>query len=197
MRLIWTVTLGLLAGVCLILLLFRRPLLRLVSRFGRRWASSDGMSGGLHSFLIPKRVAPSFVLHVICWALGGLEAWVTLHLMGIRMTMPEALAIDSLVTSLRTFGFWVPAALGVQEAAYVLVCVLFGLSPHVAIAFSLVRRARDLLIGCIGLAVWQGTEVLRTASIPNLRRHPNGGNSTSMPTFRAENCPSDVSNLPL
>jgi len=155
------VTLGLLTVVSLLLLLFRDRLLRLVPRFFRRWTLPDGVSGGLHSFLAPKRVAPSCVLHVICWALGGLEAWVTLHLMGIQVTMPEALAMDSLVMSLRTFGFWVPAALGVQEAAYVLVCALFGLSPHVAISFSLVRRARDLLVGCIGLAVWQGMEVLR------------------------------------
>jgi hypothetical protein len=69
--------------------------------------------------------------------------------------------------SLRTFGFWVPAALGVQEAAYVLVSGLFGLGPELAIAFSLVRRARDLLIGFVGLSVWQGLEVkhaLSTAS---------------------------------
>jgi uncharacterized membrane protein YbhN (UPF0104 family) len=89
---------------------------------------------------------------------------VTLCLMGVSVTLLEALAIDSLVMSLRTFGFWVPAALGVQEAAYVLVSGLFGLGPQVAIAFSLVRRARDLLIGVIGLAVWQGMEVTHTLS---------------------------------
>ena len=79
--------------------------------------------------------------------------------MGISGDALEALAIDSLVTSLRTFGFFMPAALGVQEAAYVLVCALFGLNPGEAMAFSLVRRARDVLLGLIGLAVWQNLEV--------------------------------------
>jgi putative membrane protein len=167
-------TLGVLVGTSLLPLLLRGLLLRFVPRFLSRWIS-DSASRGLHSFLAPKRVMPSFALHAISWTLGGLEALVTLHLMGIQVTMTQALAIDSLVTSLRTLGVWIPAALGVQEAAYVLVCGMFGLSAHVALAFSLVRRARDLFIGCIGLAVWQSMEVRsmrRTASMPNFEAAP-------------------------
>jgi putative membrane protein len=154
-------TLALLVGACVVLLFIRGPLLRIVLRFLRRLGMSDSKLRGLRYFLVPKRLAPSGLLHAFCWALGGIEAYVTLRLMGIPLTVVQALAIDSLVTSLRTFGFWVPAALGVQEAAYVLVCGLFGLSPDVAIAFSLVRRARDILLGLAGLAVWQGLEVRR------------------------------------
>jgi hypothetical protein len=35
---------------------------------------------------------------------------------------------------------------------------MFGISPGVALAFSLVRRARDFLIGAPCLAGWQMTE---------------------------------------
>lgn len=164
------VTIGLLVGASLITLLIRDRLLSFASRFFNR-RISDRAAHGLHSSFAPRFVAPSLILHVVCWALGGLEALVTLRLMGIHVTIPGALAIDSLVTCLRTFGFWMPAALGVQEAAYVLVCALFGLSPHMAIALSLIRRARETLIGCLGLAVWQGMEVKfarRTASTLNL-----------------------------
>ena len=167
-------TLCLLVGMSLLPLLLRDLLLRLVPRFLRRW-KLDSAAPGLRLFLVPKRVASSFALHALSWALGGLEALVTLRLMGIQVTIPEAMAIDSLVMSLRTFGFWMPAALGVQEAAYVLICALFGLGPHVAIALSLVRRARDLFIGCIGLAVWQGMEVRftrRTASLLKFEAAP-------------------------
>ncbi len=149
-------TLGLLGGTAIFLLVFRGPL--------------DAFDG-LNSYLALDRLVPSGLLHALCWALGGVEAWVTLRLMGVAVTVPEALAIDSLVTSLRTFGFWVPAALGVQEAAYVLGAGLFGLGPSVAIAFSLVRRARDLVVGLIGIAVWQGMEMARgrRARIPDLK----------------------------
>jgi putative membrane protein len=154
-------TLAMLAGVPLLVWLLRDVLVRLVPPCLRRLIRRHGETRGLNSLLVLDEVGPSGLLHALCWALGGLEAWVTLRLMGIPVTPLEALAIDSLVTSLRTFGVFMPAALGVQEAAYVLVCGLFGLNPGVAMAFSLVRRARDVLIGLVGLAVWQNLEVRR------------------------------------
>jgi hypothetical protein len=104
------------------------------------------------------RFVPDFSIHLIAWFYGALEAWVTFRLMGIRITGVEALVIDSLGTSLRTLGFMVPAAAGVQEAGYVLVSLLFGITPAQAIAFSLARRARDLAIGLPGLGLWQYLE---------------------------------------
>lgn len=153
------VPLALLVGMPFLALLLRPLLWRFVRRFLGRWIGPDG--GGLLTLLTPRRLAPSGLLHLLGWTLGGVEAWVTLRLMGVPVTVLEALAIDSLVTSLRTFGFFVPAALGVQEAAYVLACGLFGLAPGEAMALSLVRRARDLLFGSAGLAVWQCLEVRR------------------------------------
>jgi putative membrane protein len=144
-----------LGGLGLLALLCRKPISRAVTRLLCRWRVSES----LRTFLVPQRLAPSGLLHVMCWALGGPEAWVTLHLMGIPVTMAEALVIDSLATSLRTFGFWMPAALGVQEAAYVLACAPFGLGASQALAFSLVRRVRDLLLGATGIGLWQSLEV--------------------------------------
>jgi putative membrane protein len=104
------------------------------------------------------RLLQAFITHVVCWSLGAFETWVMLRLIGVAVTPAEALMIDSLVSGLRTFGFVVPAALGVQEGAYVLVCALFGIAPAEAVALSLVRRARELGIGIPGLAAWQGME---------------------------------------
>ena len=102
---------------------------------------------------------PSFAIHAVCWLFGAAEAWVTLHLMGVPVSGGQALVIDSLATAFRTLGFLVPGALGIQEAGYVLVCILFGITPANAIAFSLARRARDVLIGLAGLGLWQTLEV--------------------------------------
>jgi putative membrane protein len=113
------------------------------------------------SFLGVSQLLPSGILHTLCWMLGGFEAWVTLHLMGLPTPILAAIAIDSLAMGLRTFGFFVPAAVGVQEASYVLICSLFGIGPDVALAFSLTRRGRDLVLGAIGLGYWQATEVKR------------------------------------
>ena len=102
---------------------------------------------------------PCFAIHLSCWLFGAVEAWITLKLMGIPVTTGQALVIDSVATTLRTFGILVPAAIGVQEAGYVLACALFGIGPGGAVAFSLVRRARDLLIAMPGFAAWQFLEL--------------------------------------
>lgn len=111
----------------------------------------------------PAHILPSFAMHLLCWVLGAGEAWVTLQLMGVNVGLAQALVIDSLGTAFRTLGFLVPGALGIQEAGYVIICALFGITPAGAIAFSLARRARDLLIGLAGLGLWQALEVRKAA----------------------------------
>ena len=106
-----------------------------------------------------EHVLPSFATHLVCWILGAAEAWVTLRLMGVSVTASQALVIDSLGTAFRALGFLVPGAFGVQEAGYVLICILFGITPASAVAFSLARRARDVLIGLAGLGLWQMLEI--------------------------------------
>jgi hypothetical protein len=52
----------------------------------------------------------------------------------------------------------VPNSVGVQEGAYVLLGSAFGLTPEMALALSLVKRARDLVIGLPTIALWQALE---------------------------------------
>jgi uncharacterized membrane protein YbhN (UPF0104 family) len=102
-------------------------------------------------------------MHAVCWLLGAAEAWVTFKLMGVDASLGQALVVDSLGTAFRTLGFLVPGALGIQEAGYVIVCALFGITPAQALAFSLTRRARDIVIGLGGLGLWQTLEIRKAA----------------------------------
>jgi putative membrane protein len=95
----------------------------------------------------------NFSLHTFCWFFGALEVWLAFRLLGVHLTLLQALAIDSTVAALRTFGFMVPAAAGVQEASYLLGAGVFGIPPALAIAASLARRARDLALGIAVLAI--------------------------------------------
>jgi len=128
----------------------------------RRWPSLDSRDEVNaffdRIFAEKQRLAAAFAIHLACWFIGAAETWVIFALMGMPVSPAEALAIDSLVVGLRTFGFLVPAAAGVQEASYVLVCALFGLPAATAVAVSLIRRARDLAIGVPTLAAWQYLE---------------------------------------
>jgi putative membrane protein len=100
------------------------------------------------------RLWADFALHLCCWCLGAGEAWVNFRLLGVDLSLSQALAIDGTVVGLRTFGFMVPAAAGVQEVSYVLAAAVFGIPPAAAIAASFARRARDLVlgVGTLGIA---------------------------------------------
>ena len=92
------------------------------------------------------------------WVLGAAEIYVALHFMGYEITVADALLLESLVLATRTAAFFVPGALGVQEGVLVLLGGMIGLGPEVALALSLVKRVRELVIGVPGLLAWQIAE---------------------------------------
>ena len=51
-----------------------------------------------------------------------------------------------------------PAAIGVQEWGYAVLAPLFGLSPEMGVAVSLLKRAREIVLGVPALLYWQGVE---------------------------------------
>jgi uncharacterized membrane protein YbhN (UPF0104 family) len=55
----------------------------------------------------------------------------------------------------RNAAFLVPGGLGVQEGGFVLIGALFGVPPKQAIALSLIRRVRDIVLGLPGLVAWR------------------------------------------
>jgi len=58
----------------------------------------------------------------------------------------------------RSVGVLVPNALGVQEAAYTVLTPLFGAGAELGLAVSLLKRARDIVLGVPVLLVWQAIE---------------------------------------
>jgi len=99
-----------------------------------------------------------FVLHLVCWISSAVEVWNVLRLAGAPLGFLTVLVIESLLYAVRTVAFAIPNAVGVQEGAYVLIGAAFGLTPEMALAISLLKRARDLVIGLPVLAIWQAVE---------------------------------------
>jgi putative membrane protein len=171
-----------------ILLLARRSLSASLQAMARavsaRWPtvlSLDGPDGCdiqayFHRVMSQRgRLWSAFALHLGCWCWGAGETWVTFRLLGVDLTLWQALAIDGTVVGLRTFGWLVPAAAGVQEAAYLLAAAVFGISPAAALAASLARRARDLVlgVGTMGIAaVGDDNFAPLTLSMLKLRQRP-------------------------
>jgi putative membrane protein len=99
-----------------------------------------------------------FFLHLACWVASAVEVWIALRLAGRALDFAAVLVIESLLYAIRTVAFAIPNAVGVQEGAYILLGSAFGLTPEMAIALSLLKRARDLAIGLPALGAWQALE---------------------------------------
>ena len=152
-------------GVVGMIVALRLGVLRLVEtglrRAVARWPSGAGWSmEGLHATLMARQadswaMGRALALHSVSWALGAFEVWVILHALGHGVGLGPAFVIESLAMAARSAGFVVPGAVGVQEGGFVLVCGLFGVGPEPALALSVLKRLRELLVGGGALAVWQ------------------------------------------
>jgi glycosyltransferase 2 family protein len=137
---------------------------RLLRLLARGWA--DQLAAGaavLHTSLaeIYRRRSGlwvGFLLHLACWIASALEVWVALRCAGMPLEFGTVLVIESLLYGIRTFAFAIPGAIGVQEATYVFIGASFGLTPGIALALSLLKRARDLAIGLPTLGLLQAVE---------------------------------------
>lgn len=93
--------------------------------------------------------------HIAAWFLGVFEVWFALDILGHPVDIGTAFLFESLGQAIRTGAFAVPGGLGMQEGGYILVGGVLGIDPTVALALSLARRVRELLLGIPGLVVWQ------------------------------------------
>jgi putative membrane protein len=93
--------------------------------------------------------------HLAAWFLGVFEVWFALGILGHPVDIGTAFLFESLGQAIRTGAFAVPGGLGIQEGGYVMVGSVMGIEPAVALALSLARRVREILIGLPGLLVWQ------------------------------------------
>ena len=145
---------------------------RLAARFGARLlrgatGSLTGLRAALEAiYRSPARVALSAALHLAAWIANGAVVWLGFRMIGARLDLAAALAIESLVYAIRSVAVFIPNALGVQEGAYVILGPLFGVGPDVALAMSVLKRARDIAIGVPVLLLWQGAEGRRALVRP-------------------------------
>jgi putative membrane protein len=141
-----------------------RFLERLPDRLDLKWAwtvlpDAEGIHAGIQNiYQDRRRVLASGGLHLAGWVVGAGEAWVGLWFMGHAIGWSDALILESLAFALRTAAFIIPSRLGVQEGGYILLGALFGLSPEVALALSLLKRGREIATGLPCLIIWQGIE---------------------------------------
>jgi putative membrane protein len=106
----------------------------------------------------------SALFWIVSWLIGCIETWVALFALGIHTSFVVALIVETAGQSIRSVFFIVPAGLGIFEGGMVIICSLLGISGNVALALSLIRRAREALFSGTGLIIWQFVEARRVLS---------------------------------
>jgi len=128
-----------------------------------RWARFTGSAARLDKavrtmYRRRRRALFCFVMQFVSWALCAGEIWLALFFLGHPLPLSECVMIEALIQAASSAAFIVPAALGVQEAGFLLFGSMLGLPPEAAAALAVIRRCRDVLLYVPGLVVWQAQE---------------------------------------
>jgi putative membrane protein len=113
----------------------------------------------------PLRLALSWAVHLTGWIGTGVAGWLAYRLLNVPLDLASALAIEALLSALAALAFLVPVNAGVQEAGYAGLGAIFGIPPEISLSVSLIRRARDLVIGVPVLLIWQFAEFRRVRPV--------------------------------
>jgi putative membrane protein len=149
-------------GIVLLVVLQRRGAglaERMAARFLPGAKEGGGFQDAIHVlYNSPVRLAISASLHLLAWIAAGLLTFLAFRLVGARIDLIDALALEALLCALRSIAVFVPAAIGVQEAGYAVLAPLFGVPAELGLAVSLLKRAREIVLGVPALIYWQTTE---------------------------------------
>jgi putative membrane protein len=113
----------------------------------------------------PRRIVLSVCIHFTGWLASAGVSYYAVHLIGSHIGYVQMVAIESALSAIRSAAVVVPSAMGVQEATYAMLMPLFGASPAIGLALSLIKRASNIVIGVPVLLSWQGLESRQAISI--------------------------------
>jgi putative membrane protein len=140
-------------------------LARISSRLpgSQHWESLVGEAAALDDAVLclyrnRRSLAAAGLWRLGAWLVGTGEVWLALYFLGAPRSMTDALLLESLGQAVRALAFMIPGALGVQEGGYLLLGGLLGLGPELALAVSLAKRVREVVLGVPGLIAWQIAE---------------------------------------
>jgi len=156
-------------AIATFVMLQHRSMFVMFSKLGSRLAPAKWLSGFAGSAsAIDDAVVDTYrrgsafvranVLRLAGWTAGAGEIWLVMHFLERHLNLTDAFVLESLGSGVRAAAFMVPGALGALEGGLVLFGALLGLPADVALAISLSKRVRELVLGLPGLFVWQWVE---------------------------------------
>jgi glycosyltransferase 2 family protein len=112
-----------------------------------------------------RRFGLSVGFHLLGWIMGAFETWLFLRVLQIPASITTALVIETLGSAVRFATFFVPGSLGALEGANAAAFAALGLGAQAGLAFSLLRRLRQVVwIGLGALVLLLARARMRLAS---------------------------------
>jgi len=148
-------------GIALLIFLQKRGAVfaeRLARRFFPQMQAVSFHQAMLDLYDSHSRLAASAALHLLAWIGAGVGTFIAFRLVGGNISFLNAVALEALLCTLRSIAAPVPAAIGVQEWGYAMLAPLFGLPAEMGVAVSLLKRAREIVLGVPALLYWQAVE---------------------------------------
>ena len=106
----------------------------------------------------PRHLALAFFISLLAWTSLIAEFWLMLTLLGLHVSFLQMLVI--LTATRVALLLPLPGSLGTLEASQLLAITTLGFSPAAALSFSLLIRARDVVL--VGLGLWIAKSSLAT-----------------------------------
>jgi uncharacterized protein (TIRG00374 family) len=139
---------------------------RRLDRWGGRWLGSwlernavrfAHADAGLASFFTREEagLVPPLLLYLLAWLFRALETLLFLFLLGVQVSLAEAMVIESALILVRAMAVPVPGGLGVQDVGYVLLFRALALpdATTVGAAFVVMKRGKDVFWVTVGFLV--------------------------------------------
>ena len=128
-------------------------------RFGAALARAEAVARGIDQRLVhfyrhrPGALVGAFLLALLNWCLNIVEIFVLFHLLGVPISIQDALIVEAGVQLVRAGTFFIPANIGTQEGAFVVAITALTGDASLALSIAAVRRARGLAWIVWGLAL--------------------------------------------
>ena len=101
-----------------------------------------------------KKIINSLFLKIIGWICGALEIYVFLWIIDIEINFLDLIILESLMSLIRSFAFFIPASIGIQELAFVIVGSYLGLPDTISLTIAIGRRIREVLVSTPAILSW-------------------------------------------
>ncbi len=118
----------------------------------------------------------------------ALEVWAAAALMGLDLSLLDAVTLRVVGFAVRGAAFFVWGGLGVQEGMFAAVGALYGLPPASLVAVSLATRVREIAVALPGVIYWLTVEGMQAmkgkgseSERPRIKRAMHDGADPSSP----------------